>query len=103
LPNDYSLGIMPGVGVERNDDGAHYGYGVMAASLGKDFSGRLHGFLEVALPQIARADNGGTQASLDTGLAWLVNKDCQVDGIVMRGLNHRTPQLSLGFGLSFRL
>jgi hypothetical protein len=103
LPNDFSLGIMPGVGVEHNDAGAHYGYGVMAASLGKDFDKRLHGFLEVALPQIARADNGGTQASLDTGLAWLVNKDCAVDTIVTHGLNHRTPGLTLGVGLSFRL
>jgi hypothetical protein len=102
LPNDFSLGIMPGAGVDRNDRGSHYTYGVMAASLGKDFNERLHGILEVALPQIARADNGGTQARLDAGLAWLVNKDCQVDAIVMRGLNHRTPELSLGFGVSFR-
>lgn len=102
LPNDFSLGIMPGFGFDRNDDGAHYGYGVMAASLGKDFNERLHGILEVALPQIARADNGGTQARIDTGLAWLVSKDCQVDAIVMHGLNHNTPGLSLGVGLSFR-
>jgi hypothetical protein len=103
LPNDFSLGIMPGLGFDRNDDGAHYGYGVMAASLGKDFNERLHGILEVALPQIARADNGGTQARIDTGVAWLVNKDCQVDAIVMHGLNHNTPGLSVGVGLSFRL
>jgi len=102
LPNDFSLGIMPGIGLDRNDDGAHYGYGVMAASLGKDFNERLHGILEIALPQIARADNGGTQARIDAGMAWLVNKDCQVDAIVMHGLNHNTPGLSLGFGLSFR-
>jgi hypothetical protein len=102
MPDDFSLGIMPGVGVDRNDDGAHYGYGVLAASLGKDFNERLHGFFEVALPQIARADNGGTQARVDTGLAWLVDKDCQVDAIVMHGLNRNTPGLSLGFGLSLR-
>lgn len=103
LPNDFSLGIMPGLGTDRNERGAHYGYGVMSASLGKDFNPRLHGFLEVALPQIARAANGGTQASLDTGLAWLVNNNCQVDALVMHGLNRNTPGLSLGFGLSFRL
>ena len=102
LPNDFSLGVMPGVGVDHNDGGAHYSYGVLSASLGKDFNERLHGFLEVALPQIARAGNGGTQASLDTGLAWLVDKDVQVDALVMHGLNRNTPGLSLGFGLSFR-
>jgi len=102
LPNDFSLGIMPGFGIDHNDQGAHYNYGVMSASLGKDFNERLHGFLEVALPQIARAGNGGTQASLDTGVAWLVNKDVQVDALVMHGLNRNTPGLSLGFGVSFR-
>jgi hypothetical protein len=102
LLNDFSLGIMPGLGIDHNDQGAHYNYGVMSASLGKDFNERLHGFLEIALPQIARAGNGGTQASLDTGVAWLVNKDVQVDALVMHGLNRNTPGLSLGFGLSFR-
>lgn len=102
LPNDFSLGIMPGLGVEHNERGAHYDFGVMSASLGKDFNERLHGFLEVALPQIARAGNGGTQSSLDTGVAWLVNKDCQVDALVMHGLNRNSPGLSLGFGVSFR-
>jgi hypothetical protein len=102
LPKDFSLGIMPGMGVDHNDRGAHFNYGVMSASLGKDFNERLHGFLEVALPQIARAGNGGTQASLDTGAAWLVNKDVQVDALIMHGLNRNTPGLSLGFGVSFR-
>jgi hypothetical protein len=103
LPNDFSLGVMPGMGLDHNDQGAHYNYGVLSASLGKDFSERLHGFLEIALPQIARAGNGGTQASLDTGAAWLVNKDVQVDALIMHGLNRNTAGLSLGFGLSFRL
>jgi hypothetical protein len=102
LPGDFSLGIMPGLGIDHNAGGAHYQYGVMSASLGKDFSERLHGFFEIALPQIARAGNGGTQASLDTGLAWLVDEDVQVDALVMHGLNRNTPGLSLGFGLSFR-
>lgn len=103
LGGDFSLGVMPGLGLDHNEQGAHYDYGVLSASLGKDFSERLHGFLEIALPQIARAGNGGTQASLDTGAAWLVNKDVQVDALIMHGLNRNTPGLSLGFGLSFRL
>jgi hypothetical protein len=103
LPNDFSVGIMPGFGADHNDAGARYGYGVMAVSVDKGFGERLHGFLEVAMPQIARADNGGTQAALDTGATWLVNKDCSVDAILAHGLNHRTPGLTLGFGVSFRL
>lgn len=102
LPHDLSFGVMPGVGSDSDDNGARYGYGILAASLGKEFSERLHGFVELAAPQIARAAHGGTQASFDTGLTWLVNKDCQLDVQLMHGLNRRTPDLSVGIGLSVR-
>jgi len=102
LPQGMSLGVMPGLGIDSDDDGARYGYGVLAAALSKEFSERLHGFVELAAPQIARAPHGGTQASFDTGLTWLLNKDCQLDVQLMHGLNHRSPDLSLAFGLSVR-
>jgi hypothetical protein len=102
LPHGLSLGVMPGVGIDSDDDGARYGYGILAAELGKEFNERLHGFVELALPQIARAPHGGTQASLNTGLTYLVNKDCQLDVQLMHGLNHRSPDLSLAFGISVR-
>lgn len=50
-------------------------YGVFAASVGKAFGERLHGFAEVAAPQTGH----GTQAIVDTGVSWLVNKDCQLE------------------------
>jgi hypothetical protein len=102
LPHGLSLGVMPGLGLDSDDDGARYGYGILAASLGKEFSERLHGFVELAAPQIAHAAHGGTEASFDTGLTYLVNKDCQVDVQLVHGLNHRTPDLSLAVGLSVR-
>jgi hypothetical protein len=103
LAGGYSLSVMPGLGTDSDDDGARYGYGVLAASLSKEFKERLHGFVEVATPQIARAAHGGTQALLDFGVAYLVNKDVQVDAMVVHGLNKRTPDVGLGFGLSVRL
>jgi hypothetical protein len=93
LGHDWSLGVMPGV--VRDSDAT---YGVFAASLGKAFSERLHGFAEVAAPQIGH----GTQALVDAGVAWLVNKDCQLDAMVVHGLNRQTPGLSLAFGISVR-
>jgi hypothetical protein len=102
LPHGLSLGVMPGLGIDSDDDGARYGYGILAASVGKEFNERLHGFVELAAPQIAHASHGGTQASFDTGLTWLVNKDCQLDVQLMHGLNRRTPDLSLALGLSVR-
>jgi hypothetical protein len=102
LGNDWSLGVMPGVGRDSDDTGSHYTYGVFAASLGKAFSERLHGFAELAAPQIARAAHGGTQPVLDAGTSWLVNRDCQLDAMVVHGLNKNTPGLSLAFGVSVR-
>jgi hypothetical protein len=82
---------MPGVGADSDDNGARYGYGILAATLGKEFNERVRGFVELAAPQIARAAHGGTQASFDTGLTYLVNKDCQADVSLTHGLNRRTP------------
>jgi hypothetical protein len=93
LGHDWSLGVMPGV--VRDSDAT---YGVFAASVGKAFSERLHGFAEVAAPQIGH----GTQTLVDAGVAWLVNKDCQIDAMVVHGLNRQTPGLSLAFGISVR-
>ncbi|KQY11853.1 hypothetical protein ASD28_04295 [Massilia sp. Root133] len=93
LGHDWSLGVMPGV--VRDSDVT---YGVFAASVGKAFSERLHGFAEVAAPQIGH----GTQAIVDTGVSWLVNRDCQIDAMVVHGVNRQTPGLSLAFGVSVR-
>jgi hypothetical protein len=102
LADGYSFGVMPGVATDSDDKGKRYGYGILAANLGKEFSERVRGFVELAAPQIARASHGGTQASFDTGVTYLVNKDCQLDFSVMHGLNRRSPDLSLAFGLSLR-
>jgi hypothetical protein len=102
LPHDLSFGVMPGLGSDSDDAGARYGYGILAANLGKAFNERLHGFVELAAPQIARASHGGTQASFDTGLTYLLTKNCQLDFELNHGLNHRTPDLSVAFGLSVR-
>jgi hypothetical protein len=102
LPQGWSLAVMPGAGRDSDDNRARYGYGVLAASLGRAFTERLHGFAEVAAPRIAGAAHGGTQLVADAGLTWLVNKDCQLDAMVMHGLNDRTPNLTLAFGISVR-
>ena len=93
LGHDWSLGVMPGV---ARDSGLTYG--VFAASVGKAFSERLRGFAEVAAPQIGH----GTQALADAGVSWLVNRDCQLDAMVVHGVNRNTPGLSLAFGISVR-
>jgi hypothetical protein len=102
LSKDWSLAVTPGAGRDVDDKGKHYGYGILAVSLGKKFSERAQGFLEVAAPQIASASHGGSLAQVDAGVSWLLNKNCQVDAMVVHGLNRNTPDLSLAFGLSVR-
>jgi hypothetical protein len=102
LADGYSIGVMPGLGQDSDDQGRRYGYGVLAATLEKEFGERVRGFIELAAPQIARASHGGTQAGVDAGLSYLVNKDCQLDVSLVHGLNRHSPDLGLAFGLSVR-
>lgn len=102
LPKDWSLAVTPGIGRDWDDNGTRFSYAILAASLGKKFSEHVQGFLEVAAPQIASASHGGNQMQVDVGASWLLNKNCQVDAMVVRGLNNNTPDLSLAFGLSLR-
>jgi len=102
LPGGYAFGLMPGIASDSDDLGARYGYGILAANLGKDFGEHAHGFVELAAPQIARAAHGGTQLLVDTGVTYQLSKDSQVDFAVTHGLNHRTPDLGLAFGVSLR-
>lgn len=98
-----SLGLMPGIGIERNATGARYRYGILGLVVGKELSERVRGFAEIAMPQIAHVRDGGTQASFDLGAAWLLSETVQVDAMFARGLNSRTPDLALTVGLSFKL
>lgn len=102
LPNGYSLGVMPGLGIERGEEG-RYRYGILGVVVGKSINERLRGFVEVALPQIARRVHGGTQASLDVGGAYLLSDTVQLDAMLARGLNSRTPDLAVTVGISFKL
>lgn len=110
LPAEWEMGqgwsveFMPGVGTDSDEEhgGGRYRYGFLAAGLNKKLGERLQAFVELAAPQIARAAHGGTRLALDTGVAWLLTKDCQLDAWLIHGLNRRAPDLAIGFGLSVR-
>ena len=103
LPNELSLGVMPGLANERNDDGKRFTSGIFAAVLGKNWTPAWRSFVEVSAPRIAHARDGGSQVSFDVGAAYLINRRCQVDAALSRGLNHNTADLSVTVGLSFKL
>ena len=101
LPNELTLGVMPGIGVDRDETG-RYRYGILGIVLEKELGERLKGLVELALPRIARGKHGGTEARFDVGAAYLLSKDVQVDAMLSRGLNSRTPDIAFTIGLSIR-
>ncbi|MFD2365523.1 transporter [Pseudoduganella sp. GCM10020061] len=102
LPHGMSFGVMPGVSYEKNDDGDRYVNGSLGIVLGKALTERLRGFAEIAAPAIASSRNGGSEVSLNGGVAYLLTPLVQVDTAVSRGLNSRTADASWTFGLSMK-
>ena len=102
LPEDFSLGVMPGVYVDRNDDGKRFAGGIFAVTLGKEWSPRWHSFLEVAGQQLTSKRNGGSVVTLDTGLAFVATPTLQFDVEVSRGLSDAAPDFESGVGVSIK-
>ncbi|WP_022971952.1 transporter, partial [Xanthomonas maliensis] len=102
LSDSISAGVMPGVAWDKDDEGRRYVAGIFGAVLGKSWNDKLRSFVEVALPQIAASDHGGTEALFDVGSAWLLSNDVQLDAIYSYGLNDTSPDHAVGVGLSIR-
>jgi len=103
LAHDMSLGIMPGLLLDKDDAGRRYTGGILGVVVGKEWNERWRSFVEVAAPRIARARNGGSLVTLDVGGAYLLNKYCQLDSAISRGLNRNTADWSWTIGLSLKL
>lgn len=102
LPEEFSLGVMPGVYVDRNESGKRHGGGIFAVTLGKEWSPRWHSFVEVAGQQLASRRNGGSVVTLDTGLAFVATPTLQFDVEVSRGLTDAAPDFESGVGVSIK-
>ncbi len=100
LPKGFGLGVMGGVYRERNDAGEGYVGSLLAATFGKQFNEKLHGFVELAGQQIAKAKDGGSLVTLDTGASYLITDSLQVDAALFFGLNKTSPDLSWTVGIS---
>lgn len=102
LPNDFSVGVMPGFLVDRRVDGKRYTAGILAVTLGKAWTPSWRTFVEVAGQQLTSRKNGGSIVTFDTGVTYLVNDAVQLDFAVSRGLNSTSPDWQWGAGVSFR-
>jgi hypothetical protein len=102
LPDDVSIGVLPGVLLDQNESGDRFASGMFAIALGKDLPGGWHGFVELAAQQLVARRNGGNVFTFDTGAAWSVTEDLQVDASLAAGLNRNATDLVWGVGLSVR-
>jgi hypothetical protein len=102
LPQGWSVGAMPGVFSNKNETGERYSAGLLALVLGKEFGPKVRGFVEFAGEQFAAARHGGNVTSWDAGVAYLVNKDVQLDFSISRGISQSAVDSRWGLGLSVR-
>ena len=99
LPQQMTLGVMPGLYRDRGDDGRHYAAGVLAVTLGKSWTPRLQSFVELAGQTLSRSQADASLLNIDTGLAFVASKTLQVDMVVSRSLSGSASQQMRG-GLS---
>jgi len=102
LADDWSVGVMPGLVLDKNADGKRFSSGILAVTVGKGWTDKLHSFVELAAQQITSSKNGGSVLTFDVGAAYAITNDVQVDVALSRGLNKYTPDLAWTVGLSVR-
>ena len=99
LPQDMTLGVMPGLYRDRGDDGRHYAAGLLAVTLGKSWTPRLQSFVELAGQTLSRSQSDASLLNVDTGVAFTASRTLQVDMVVSRSLSGGASQQVRG-GLS---
>lgn len=102
LPGGWSAGVMPGLYRDRNEQGRRFTGAILAGVVGKSLTDQLRAFVEVSGQQLASRRNGGSVVTLDAGLAWLLERNLQLDVAVARGINKNAPDLGWTVGLSAR-
>ena len=101
LPEDFSLGVMPGVYMDRVG-GRRFAGGILAATLGKEWSPRWHSFVEVAGQQLVSKRNGGSVVTLDAGVAFVATPTLQFDVEASHGLTDAAPDVEAGVGMAIK-
>ncbi len=105
LPHGMTVGLMPGVFRDRDDNGKHYAAGVLALTLGKAWTPRLHTFVELAGQRLARArysNYRGAGADIDTGIAFHATRSLQFAAVVSRGFMNTPQEVRGGLSVSSR-
>lgn len=99
LGEAWGWGVMPGARWDIDDRGVRRWSGMLAAVVGRDLPHDLRVHLEAAVTGV---DARGWHALADTGLAWGIREDLQLDAFVAVGLVGDEPPVSVGMGVSRR-
>jgi hypothetical protein len=102
LPQGLSAGVMPGVVLDQTADGTRFTSALLAATVAKSWTEQWRSFIELSARQLADEKYGGNVYTLDTGVAYLINRNTQLDVYLAHGLNDNAPDTELGVGLSMR-
>lgn len=102
LPGGHSLGVMPGLYVDRDEAGSRYVGGIAAVVFGKSFTDRLRGFVELSGQQLTSGRHGGNVVTGDVGLAYLLTNSVQIDTAASWGMSKAAPDFGWTIGLSVR-
>ena len=100
LPNDFSLGVMPGMAVDYNTLGRRQSNGTFAVTLGKSWSPQWRTFVDMARDRVASLQIAGVTTSVDAGITFVATPTTQIDFAVTRGLSDTAPAFQAGLGLS---
>jgi len=100
LPNDFSLGVMPGMAVDYSMQGRRQATGTFAVTLGKTWSPQWRTFVDMARDRMATVALAGVSTSVDAGITFVATPTTQIDFAVTRGLSDTAPPFQAGLGVS---
>ena len=98
LPQDFSLGVTPGLLLDRDEDGRRHAAGVLAVALGKSWSANWRGLVGLT----GKTAGGDVPLTLDAGLAYRASDALQFDFSLSHGVAGGAPDVQAGLGLSAR-
>ena len=100
LPNDFSLGVMPGMAIDMTPQGRRLATGTFAVTLGKSWSPQWRTFVDMARDRMASVQIAGASTTVDAGITFVATPSTQIDFAVTRGFSDTAPPFQAGLGLS---
>jgi len=102
LPEQWDVGLMPGVEVDDDDQGQRFTYGVLGLVVGRHLTEKLRLFGEFSGERLTSAGHGGSVAEWDAGASYLLGTETLVGFRTAVGVNRSSPARSLVLEIAHR-